>query len=218
MRALRTVLLIVLIVLAVALIFGAAIFVSLNSRNAARPEAVAAMTSDTTVTVTEADGEDWIVFSPTGDAPATGYIIYPGGFVDPVAYVPVARDIAANGYFVVIDPMPLNLAVLGINGADDIIAAHPEIMTWAIGGHSLGGAMAAEYTAANPDEIDGLALWAAYPAANTDLSAYDLAAVSIYGDVDGVASIADILDGASRLPPDTVFVSIPGGNHTQFGR
>lgn len=217
MRIIRNVLIFVLLVIVIGLIIGAVAYFLLNSRNAARPEAIAAMMSDSVVEVTEPDGEDWIVFSPVAETPTTGFIIYPGGFVDPVAYAPVARDIAKEGYLVIIDPMPLNLAVLGIEGADDIIGAFPELSNWTIGGHSLGGAMAAEYTFRNPGAIDGLALWAAYPSANTDLSAFAIEAVSIYGDADGVASINDILDGADRLPPDTVFVLIPGGNHTQFG-
>lgn len=95
--------------------------------------------------------------------------------MDPVAYAPVARDIAAAGYLTVIDPMPLNLAVLDLQGAGDIIAGFPDITSWAIGGHSLGGAMAAEFAFRNPGVVDGLALWAAFPAANSDLSTFDLA-------------------------------------------
>jgi pimeloyl-ACP methyl ester carboxylesterase len=196
---------------------GAVTYEVLNSRNQARPEAVAALQSGDEVTVSRDDGQDWYVFTPTGATPTTGLIIYPGGFVDPVAYAPIAQAIAAQGYLVVLDPMPLNLAVTAAESAGAIIAAHPEITAWAIGGHSLGGAMAAEYAADNPGAVGGLALWAAYPAANTDLSAQDIAVVSIYGDADGVAAVEDVLGAAERLPPDTLFVAIPGGNHTQFG-
>ncbi len=216
-RVVRYILVGLLVLLLGGLVVGAIYVVSANNRNAARPEAVAAMQSDDLVAVSESPGEDWIVFSPTGEDPTTGFIIYPGGFVDPVAYAPVARDIAAAGYLTVIDPMPLNLAVLGLQGASDIIDGFPDITAWGIGGHSLGGAMAAEYTYRNPAAVDGLALWAAYPAANSDLSTFDIQAVSIYGDADGVAAPEDVLDGANRLPADAVFVLIPGGNHTQFG-
>lgn len=218
MRILRIVLVGLLLFVVIGLIVGLVALSVLNSRNAARDEAVAAMTSDQTVTVTRPSGKDWIVFSPTNENPATGFVIYPGAFVDPVAYAPVARDIAQEGFQVIIDPMPFNLAVLGINGAADIMAAYPQLTTWTIGGHSLGGAMAAEYTFRHPGEIDGLALWAAYPSANTDLSTFDIEAVSIYGDSDGLATVDDILDSANRLPPETNFVLIHGGNHTQFGR
>lgn len=195
---------------------GAAVAV-LNGRGQAQPVAVAALASDALVNVSRADGQDWYVFTPATGSVNTGLILYPGGFVDPVAYAPIARAIAARGYLVVLDPMPLNLAVTDISAADAIIAAHPEIAHWAIGGHSLGGAMAAEYAADNAGAIDGLVLWAAYPAANTDLSALPLRVVSIYGDADGVAAIADVTGAAERLPADMRFVLIPGGNHTQFG-
>ena len=68
--------------------------------------------------------------------------------------------------------------------------------------------MAAEYIARNPAATGGLALWAAYPAANTSLRAFDIAAVSIYGDADGVASVDDVRDGANRLPADTPFIPV----------
>lgn len=218
MRAIRSILLIVGVLFLIGLAAGWVIYISLNNRNAARPEALAAMKSDEFVAVSGTEGEDWIIFSPEGQTTTTGFIIYPGGFVDPVAYAPTARAIAERGYLTVIDPMPLNLAVLGLEGADDIIAGFPTISAWAIGGHSLGGAMAAEYTYRNPEVISGLALWAAYPSDNTDLSDVALEVVSIYGDADGVASVDDVLNGANRLPTDSVFVLIPGGNHTQFGR
>ena len=204
----------VLLILVIAAGTALAVF---NGRGQAQPEAVAALQSNALVTVSQVAGEDWYVFAPATGSVSTGLILYPGGFVDPVAYAPIARAIAERGYLVVLDPMPLNLAVTGIESADAIIAAHPEIDHWAIGGHSLGGAMAAEYVKNNPNAVAGLVLWAAYPAANSDLSALPLSVVSIYGDADGLASVADVTGAAERLPADTRFVLIPGGNHTQFG-
>ena len=60
------------------------------------------------------------------------------------------RTSPATGYLVVITPMPFNLAVLGIGEADGVIAAHPEVTTWAMAGHSLGGSMAAQYVERQP--------------------------------------------------------------------
>ena len=195
---------------------GAALIV-LNARSVAMPAAQAALQSDNQVIVSLAPGQDWYVFAPTTGRATTGLILYPGAFVDPVAYAPIARAIAERGFLVVLDPMPLGLAVTDVAAADAIIAAHPEIGHWAIGGHSLGGAMAAEYSANAPQNIDGLALWAAYPAANTDLSGLPLTVVSIYGDADGIATVGDVVDATQRLPSDARFVLIRGGNHTQFG-
>ena len=217
MRLIRKLLIFAGAVLLVALIGATAAWTVLNNRNAARPEAVAVLSADGTVSVSRIPKEDWYVFTPASTPPDTGFIIYPGGFVDPVAYALVARDIAARGYLVVLDPMPLNLAVTSAESADAIVSAFPGIQAWAIGGHSLGGAMAAEYVRNNPDVMAGLALWAAYPAANTDLSALPLKVVSLYGDADGVAAVDEVMSAAARLPADARFVSIPGGNHTQFG-
>ncbi|UCG25450.1 MAG: alpha/beta hydrolase, partial [Chloroflexota bacterium] len=137
--------------------------------------------------------------------------------VDPRAYAPAAREIAAAGYLVIIPTMPLNLAIFGANEAADVVDAYPEIENWAIGGHSLGGAMAAQYAGGNTDEVDGLALWASYPAGSNDLSESALQVVSIYGTADGVSDAERVEAAQSQLPDDTKWVAIEGGNHAQFG-
>lgn len=178
------------------------------------PEALAALESDELVTV---GTEPWLIFSPNGIQPDTAFILYPGGKVDYRSYAPQARAIAEAGYLVVIPEMPLNLAVFAPNTANDIIAAYPDIGQWAIGGHSLGGAMAAQFAFDNPGVIAGLALWAAYPAGNSDLSGAEVAVSSIYGSLDGVATPDQVLAGKPLLPADTTWVEIVGGNHAQFG-
>lgn len=178
------------------------------------PEALAALQSDASVVV---NTNPWIVFEPTGNAPTTGLIFYPGGRVDARSYAPEMHAIAAKGYLAVIVPMPLNLAVLGANRAGQVIAAYPEIQHWALVGHSLGGAMAASYAANHPGAIDGLVLWAAYPASGDDLSNQKLQVTSIYGTSDGMATPDQVLSAAPFLPADTHWVSIQGGNHSQFG-
>ena len=124
--------------------------------------------------------------------------------------------IAAKGYLVAIVEFPFNLAVLEIDAADAVLAAHPEIEAWAIGGHSLGGAMAAQYAGSHDAALDGLALWAAYPA--NDLAGAGLAATSIYGTLDAGAARMGGPETARLLPPDTVFVPIEGGNHRRCAR
>ena len=176
------------------------------------PEAMAAMRSDAKVQVGTGP---WITFSPVGVQPTTGFIFYPGGHVDARAYAPMLRQIAERGALVVLVPMPLNLAVFGVNRADQVIEAHPEIEHWVIGGHSLGGAMASAYVHGKPDAVDGLALWASYPADNNSLANRDLKTTSIYGSNDGQA--AKIPASKALLPASTTFVPIDGGNHAQFG-
>jgi dienelactone hydrolase len=178
------------------------------------PQAIAALESDRTVQV---EREGWLVFRPAGQMPETGLIFYPGGRVDPRSYAPLAREIAGQGYLVVVVPMPLHLAVLGSQRADAVIQRYDQVQRWAIGGHSLGGAMAAQFAADHPERIAGLVLWAAYPAASNDLSSSSLRVTSIYGTVDGVATADEIDASRALLPETTEWVPIEGGNHAQFG-
>jgi len=178
------------------------------------PQALAALQSDDAVQVTQGP---WLTFSPTGAEPITGLIFYPGGRVDPRSYAPAARAIASQGYQVVIVPMPFNLAVFGAGRAADVIAAHPEIQNWAVGGHSLGGAMAASYLYTQPQAADGLILWAAYPASNNSLADRPLAVTSVSATEDGLATPDKIEASRPLLPSATRWVPIEGGNHAQFG-
>ncbi|NCF68173.1 MAG: alpha/beta hydrolase [Chloroflexi bacterium] len=157
------------------------------------------------------DGQ--LVFRP--DSPTKkGLIYYPGGLVDPEAYAVTAQGIADAGYLVVIPKMPLNLAFAGINRADTIRSDFPEIETWVIGGHSLGGAMAAEYAKNNVDNLDGLIMYASYPANNEDFVDFPIPILTIMGSRDPgtpqqEAFYEAISDSAER------FV-VEGGNHRQY--
>lgn len=178
------------------------------------PEAEAALESDEQVQV---EAGDWLVFRPANTEPTTGLILYPGGLVPPAAYAPLAHELAANGYLVVIVPMPLNLAVTAPGRADEVIAAFPEIETWAIAGHSLGGAMAAQFVYDNPGAVDGLIMLAAYPPNSAELRDRDIPVLSIFATLDGLSTPADIELAAPLLPADTLYAPVHGGNHSQFG-
>lgn len=177
------------------------------------PEFADTLESDSRVAVTL---EPWLTFMPD-EAPAAGFIFYPGGRVLAEAYAPAMREIAEAGYLVVVPSMPLNLAVFAPYKASDIIAANPAIETWVIGGHSLGGSMAATYANANPDRIDGIVLWASYPQASDSLADDEMAAASVYGTLDGLLAVETVRDSGAYLPEDASFVAIEGGNHAQFG-
>ena len=213
MRAQRRWLLVLIpLILIVVVTIGGLVWVS--NPAAPMPEALAALESDSAVAVSRDRG--WIVLRPAS-APQTGLIFYPGGLVSPEAYTTPLREIAASGYLVVIVPMPLNLAVFDSAAAAGVIAAYPDITRWAIAGHSLGGSMAARFAFDNPDMVRGLALWAAYPEADRDMSGRDLAAASIDGSLDGLATVEQVEGARPLLPPDTAWVKIEGGNHAQFG-
>jgi hypothetical protein len=149
------------------------------------PEALRALQSDDMVAV---DATHWIVFRPTGQTPTVGFIFYPGGRVDFRSYAPAARAIASDGYLVVMVPMPLNLAVLAPDRALEVQKAFPNVRQWVIGGHSLGGAMAARFAYKHPETVQGLVLWAAYPPGSDNRSNSTIAVVSISGTLDGLAT------------------------------
>ena len=177
------------------------------------PEAEASLGPTPTVAFSEASGR--LEWSPASEAYTTGLVIYPGAKVPAAGYGPLAQAIAGHGYLVIVVEMPLGFAVLGIDAALPAMAAHPEVKRWAIGGHSLGGAMAAQFVAGHAGSVQGLVLWASYSAA--DLSGSGVKAASIYGTLDTGAP--KITDPATRalLPPDTVYTAIAGGNHEQMG-
>ena len=200
------------IVVAILLALGVVGYVWLTNLVDPMPETEPALVSDERVSVAT---DPWLTFTPA-EPTRTGFIFYPGGRVPAQAYAPPVRAIAENGYLSIIPSMPFGLAVLAPDRADEIIEAFPDVERWVIGGHSLGGAMAAEYTASH-DDIDGLVLWAAYPAGGTDLSAAPIEAASIYATEDGLTTIDEIEQSMAQLPPDTDYVEIVGGNHAGFG-
>jgi pimeloyl-ACP methyl ester carboxylesterase len=176
--------------------------------------ALAAMEPDADVEVTvDAD----IVFLPAEKNPETGIILYPGGRCDPQAYAPVARALAASGCLVIIPRMPLRLAVLDANRAGKIMGAYPGIKNWVLGGHSMGGAMAAAYLFKNPGSVAGLFFIASYPSAMHAMPSSTLPMAMIYGTHDCITRHSEFEASYERLPPQTDFVAIEGGDHYQFG-
>ncbi len=186
-----------------------------NTPPAPMPAALQALQSDEVVTV---ESDRWITFMPHDALPTTGFIFYPGGRVDVRSYAPALRAIAEMGFLVIAVPMPLNLAFFGQNNADAVVEQYGnQIEFWAIGGHSLGGAMAARYAHDHAETISGLVLWASFAEDSYSLAGSDIAAASLYGSLDGLATSDDIARSRATLPSSAAFVEITGGNHAQFG-
>lgn len=209
MKIFKRILLGLLIALAV-LIVGFILW-ALNPLEAT-PEALAALESDSKVTVTQ--GDDYVSFMPNGTTPAKAFVFYPGGRVDYRAYAAPLHQLAEQGYLAILLPVRLNLAFFDINAADRAIPDFPAIQDWAVGGHSLGGVAASRY-AANNNDIEGIVYWASYPA-DDSLKNSNMEFVSIYGTLD-MAGVEAYQSSASILPAHTQFVVIDGGNHSQFG-
>ena len=162
---------------------------------------------------TELHDNGTLVFKP--ENATQGFIFYPGGKVEYTAYQPLMEACAQQGILCILVEMPFNLAVLDIDAADGIQDQYPEIEKWYIGGHSLGGSMAASYLADHINDYDGLILLGSYSTAN--LSETDLDVLSVYGSEDKVMNRAKYEENKSNLPNDFIEVVIDGGCHSYFG-
>jgi hypothetical protein len=153
-----------------------------------------------------------------GAGTESALIFYLGAKVEYTAYIPLLYRLAENGTDVFLIKMPLNFAIFGMNKADDILSEY-DYAHWYIGGHSLGGAMAANYAADCLEDgneyIEGLVLLAAYP--TKSLAQSDMSVLSIYGSEDKVLNLEKVADGRSLMPENSKEIVIDGGNHAQFG-
>ncbi len=144
-----------------------------------------------------------------------GFIFYPGGKVESDAYEPLMYELASQGVLCVLVEMPFNLAVFNVNAADDVFDYYPDVTGWYIGGHSLGGSMAASYLEKNSDKFEGLILLASY--STSDLSDKNISVLSIYGSEDKVLNMDKYLKYNNNMPKIFNEVIIDGGCHAYFG-
>lgn len=157
----------------------------------------------------------WELRPRDGTAPAhrTGLVFQPGARVDPRAYLPLLRPLAEQGVLVVVVAPPFSLALADPGSTTRVIDDRSEVTTWVVGGHSMGGVTAA--LALGAPGVRGLVLWASYPAG--DVSDAPVAALSVSGSRDALATPADIAASRPLLPPGTRFTEINGGVHAFFG-
>ncbi|MGN1163642.1 MAG: alpha/beta hydrolase [Candidatus Ornithospirochaeta sp.] len=155
-----------------------------------------------------------LVFSPEENS-GDGLIFYPGGKVEYSSYAPLMKRLSDNGVTAVLVKMPFNLAVFDSDAADGIRQMFPEVENWYIGGHSLGGSMAASYVKDHTEDFRGLVLLASYSTA--DLCESGLKVISILGTKDGVLNTEKYSKNRKNLPKDAEEYIIQGANHAQFG-
>lgn len=204
-----------LLLLSILLIFGilitsCAVYLSIYYK--ADAEAAEASLSSPRISVEET--KNFTAFKPTGEA-TVGFIFYPGGKVDNRAYYPLMSALAEYGVFSAVVTVPFRLAVFDADAADNVKEAYPEICEWYIGGHSLGGAMAAAHAAKNKNDFKGLVLLGAY--STKDLSQSSLSVLSVYGSNDEVMNKEKYENCLSNLPQDFTELVIDGGCHAYFG-
>lgn len=161
--------------------------------------------------------DDFYVFEPKNEANGVGIVLYPGALVEPLSYGYYANELSKQGYLVAIPEVNLNLSISDNEKAGQFIEKHPEIDSWYVGGHSMGGVSATTYASNHLDQVDGVILLGSYPASSTDLSTTDLNVLSLYAEFDGLSTQEKVFNKADNLPEDTVYTEILGGNHAQFG-
>lgn len=205
------------VVLVVAAIGWIALMAWLRPFSAQQP-ALGAMRSDATVSVAEYPTQ--IVMTPIRGVSPTGVFFQPGARVDARAYAAVLRPLATAGYTVIIPKQPVGIAFLAITAFGSTRAAHPEITRWVVGGHSLGGTVAAIQADSGDTDprapVVGLLFYASYPAG--DISASLTAKVmSIYGTRDGLATPSKVMASRGNLPTGATFTRVDGAVHSFFG-
>lgn len=184
-----------------------------NDTYPAEPAGLAAVQEDPRVDLD--DRGDVVILRPTGEDDGRGLVFLSGAKVDPQAYAVTFQEVAAEGTTVVIVKPFLNLAILERRPLDAFTDLVPEVGSWAVGGHSMGGVKACSY--AEPGEVDALVLLASYCSGDALASSTDLDVISVSGTQDGLATPAKIDDSLADLPASTTDVRIDGASHAQFG-
>lgn len=173
--------------------------------------AISSLTSSNNIEIIEQNHV--IYFIPKN--PTKGLIFYPGAKVEATAYAPLLKKCSEEGILCALVKMPFHLAVLKINGADGIQKQYPNIKSWYIGGHSLGGAMAAFYLSKHLSEYDGFILLASY--STKDLSSSNKKVLSIRVSNDGILNKRAYQRNKKNLPINYQEYMIEGGCHSYFG-
>ncbi|WP_234003814.1 alpha/beta hydrolase [Nocardiopsis sp. SBT366] len=185
----------------------------------AEPEPLARAEQDPAVVVERLS--DGVLITPTENPSGTGIVFYPGARVEADAYVASwAPVVARTGATVVVPDLRLNLALVDSARGESAVDAAPGITEWYLGGHSMGGAFAAQHLGSGNGDVAwaGLILWASYATESADLADRDdLAVLSVAGGRDGVLVPAEVTERRANLPADAVTEVVEGMNHAQFG-
>ena len=200
---------VLIFIAAMLVIFIGGAFIYFNTYARAGERAMKAMEGSDIVAVKDDDTGYFFDGPGTEDA----LVFYPGAMVDEKAYAELMLRLAGEGVDCYLVSMPLHLAVLGKDKADNIID-RGGYEHYYISGHSLGGAMACSYAAVHADKLSGALILAAYP---VDKIPDSLPVVSLVGSNDTVIDKNAEVKNKIYWPSDVKEIVIEGGNHCQFG-
>ena len=208
----KRVLIAICVILVASFGIGAWYFSDYSHADAAALEAVADDDGAADGVVVRELSDKAIAFVPS--KPIAGLVFYPGGKVQAESYAPLMTQCAQRGILCVLVRPPLNFPLFDVNAPDELRAQFPDVSTWLVGGHSLGGVAASAYLAGHKDDFADIVFLASYPAA--DLTGFEGGALSIIGTNDEVIDWKAYADAQSKLASN-MQVEIPGGNHAHFG-
>ncbi len=80
-----------------------------------------------------------------------------------------------------------------------------------IGGHSQGAKMASQFVYENPGVITGLFLLGTSHPRDFDLSDRSIPTIKLYGELDGLASVSEVMENKNKLPKNADLIEIKGG-------
>lgn len=186
-------------------------------------EAKAALSSDDRVTIVHGSGW-WDFFPARGrNREPVGLVFFPGGLVDPVAYAPLLRAVALAGFPASLVEIPRRGA---FGGAEDplIFARVRRVwerdggpQQWVVAGHSRGGVIACQLVATRPEGLAGVVLIGTSHPRDVSLTSLQVPITKLVGTRDGLASLEKVAANRHLLPASTRWITIEGGNHSQFG-
>lgn len=200
-----------------------AVVSTLYMANTMRTRGVGDDTLKTTPAVTVRDQPTTLELRPSAGTRDVALLFFCGAGVAAPAYAPMLRPIAEGGYPVFIVRLPYRFAFLdshkdeAIARARAVMAANPSVVRWVVAGHSLGGALAARMTRADPAAVAAMVLIGTTHPKDDDLSTLSLPVTKVYGTNDGVAPLERVVANKRFLPAHTRYVEIEGANHSQFG-
>ncbi len=142
-------------------------------------------------------------------------IFFPGGGVDPYAYIPLARNLAERGFTIHIVKMPYRMSVWGYDRILELFDL--ENGSYILGGHSQGAKMAATFAHEHPGLLEGLFLLGTIHPRDFSMAGESLRTVKITAEHDGYADVAGVVSNMAKMPMSSTFYTIEGGNHSRFG-
>jgi predicted esterase len=165
--------------------------------------------------VTVITTDDQITFQSDTTNHTIEVIFFQGGLTDPKAYAPLCKQLAENGFTTHL--IKMNWRMPQHDYKKVLTLFDLKKGKYIIGGHSQGGKIAAQMVYENPNVFKGLFLMGTSHPRDIDLSSQNIPCLKLNGQLDGLASVNEVMDNKTKLPKDHNFVMIKGGNHSQFG-